>query len=282
MNNIKHENSICKKDYFGKDISILKEKKLFLFDMDGTIYEEDKVFEGTVDLLNKIKEIGGKYVFITNNSSKSINDYIEKINSMGIYANEHNFSTSTQATIKYIKSNFRNKVVYCMGTNSLINELRENGIKVVTEVKDEVDLVLVGFDTELNFLKLRNTCELLSKDIPYIATNPDYACPVNFGFVPDCGAICNMIYHATSKNPIFIGKPQPFMVNDAIEKFKVNKEETVVIGDRLYTDIAIGINAGVTTVCVLTGEAKVEDIIESEIKPTFTLESVVNILNCIQ
>lgn len=261
-------------DVWGHCPSELVNKKLFLFDMDGTIYEEESVFEGTHQLLELIDRIGGKYVFITNNSSKSVVDYIQKVNKLGIKGDADNFFTSAQATILYLKKNYLGKKVYCQGTKSLINELIHAGIDVTEEVKDNIDVVLVGFDTELTSEKLRKTCELLQREIPFIATNPDLRCPVKFGFIPDCGSICNMIEAATEKKPVYIGKPEPVMVDIVMEKFGFSKEETCVIGDRLYTDIATGLNAGVTTICVLTGETTKEDILKGDIKPTITFDSV--------
>lgn len=262
------------RDVFGEDPHELKDKKLFLFDLDGTIYEEETVFDGTTALLELIEKIGGRYVFITNNSSKSVIDYIEKVNRLGIKADIDNFFTSAQATILYLKKNYPGKKVYCQGTKSLVQELIDSGINTTEEIENDVDVVLVGFDTELTSAKLRKTCELLQRNIPYIATNPDLRCPVNFGFIPDCGAICGAIEAATDKRPIFIGKPERTMVDIVREKFGYETEATVVIGDRLYTDIAAGLNAGTTAVCVLTGEAKKEDILNGDIKPTLTFNSV--------
>ncbi len=266
-------------DYFGVDCSDLINKKLFLFDMDGTIYEENKLFDGTLELLKKITDKNGRYVFITNNSSKSVKDYIDKVNSMGIEASEENFFTSAQATVLYLKENYPGAVVYCQGTQSLVKELRDHGINVVCEVSDEAKVVLVGFDTELTSEKLRNTCEMLGKDVEFIATNPDLRCPVSFGYVPDCAAICTMLEYATGRKPIYIGKPEPTMVDIVRRKYGYTKEETIVIGDRIYTDIASGLNAGVTAVCVLTGEATVSDITEGDIKPTYTLSGVKDMID---
>lgn len=261
-------------DYFGKDASNLKNKKLWLFDMDGTIYEEEKVFDGALELLARIEESGGHYVFITNNSSKSVEEYIEKADRLGIKADIHNFFTSVQAAILNLKQNYLGLKVYCQGTESLLDELRAEEIEVTEEV-EPVEVVLVGFDMELTAQKLRNTCEILStQNVVYLATNPDLVCPVSFGFIPDCGSICEMIKNATGKEPIYIGKPEPTMVDTVRKKYGASLEETVVVGDRLYTDIAAGINAQVSAVCVLTGEATVEEIQKGDIKPMFTFESV--------
>lgn len=266
------------KDVFGKNPHDLKNKKLFLFDMDGTIYEEETVFDGAIALLNQIEKSGGKYVFITNNSSKSVCDYIKKINQLGIKGNIDNFFTSAQATVLYLNKNYSDRKVYCQGTKSLVQELIDSGITTTEDVEDDVDIVLLGFDTELTSEKLRKTCELLQRDVLYFATNPDLRCPVNFGFIPDCGAICRAIEMATDRKPVFIGKPEATMVDIVREKWGYSSDETVVIGDRLYTDIATGINAGVTTVCVLTGEATKKDILNGDIKPTFTFNSVKDIV----
>lgn len=270
------------RDYFGKDAAVLRGKKLFLFDMDGTIYNEGKLFDGTLALLKEITSKNGNYVFVTNNSSKSVNDYIQKVNQMGIPADRSNFFTSSLATIIYLQENYKGKKVYCQGTVAFVNELADAGIWVTEESLSDVDIVLVGFDTELTSQKLRNSCQLLYRGLPFIATNPDLSCPVDFGFIPDCGSICQMLENATGRHPVYIGKPEPTMVNIAMSQQGYCKDETVIVGDRLYTDIATGINADITAVCVLTGEATVADIKSSSIKPTFTLESVKSLFEIIK
>ncbi|MCQ2554894.1 MAG: HAD-IIA family hydrolase [Clostridia bacterium] len=265
-------------DYFRNDASSLKEKKLWLFDMDGTIYEEDRLFDGTIPLLDEIKKQGGTYVFITNNSSKSVDDYVKKVNGMGIQAGSSDFFTSVDATVLYLNEHAKGKTVYVMGTESMIKSLVKAGIDVTTEVGD-AEVVLIGFDTELTSEKLRKTCEMLTtRDVMYLATNPDYVCPVSFGFIPDCGSIAIMLYNATKKNPKFIGKPEPTMVNAVAKKLGYKKSQIVVVGDRLYTDIKSGLNAGVDTICVLSGEATVDDILNGDVKPTYTFLSVTEIL----
>ena len=267
-------------DLFNKDCSRLLKKKLWLFDMDGTIYNEDNLFDGTLQLLNKIIDLGGKYIFITNNSSKSVNDYIEKIKRMNIKCNYTNFYTSTQATINLLKSKHHNAKIYAQGTKSFIKELKNSGLNIYEDVSN-VDIVLVGFDTELTSEKLKKTCEILNQDVMFYATNPDLACPVSFGFIPDCGSICEMIYNATGKRPTFIGKPNSTMVDFIRNENKYTNDETIIVGDRLYTDILTGINSNIDSICVLTGESKFDDIVNSQIKPTFVLNSVLDIYNCL-
>ena len=261
-------------DYTGKSANKLKEKILYLLDMDGTIYNENEIFDGTLEFLEEIERRGGQYVFITNNSSKSVEDYVQKVRAMGIKAEYENFYTSGQATAMYLKENYPNQVVYCMGTKSLIKELREAGIEVVTEVDERAGVVLLGFDTENTSEKIRNTCIMLGRDVAYLATNPDLVCPVSFGYIPDCGSMSIMLKNATGKEPFFIGKPEPIMVNCVLKKLNCKREDAVIVGDRLYTDIKTGANAQVDTICVLSGEASMEDILQGEVEPTYIFKSV--------
>ena len=263
------------KDYFGRKLNPLKNKRLFLLDMDGTIYNEDRLFDKVTELTEHIRNTEGRYVFITNNSSKSVEEYVKKVNGLGVRADEDNFFTSTQATAYLINTKYPGKKVYCQGTRSMFLELQNLGIDVTEEVSADVDIVLVGFDTELTSEKLRKTCEILTTmDVVFLATNPDLRCPVSFGFVPDCASICQMLENATGKVPFYIGKPEATMVNLVMEKYGFTADETLLVGDRLYTDIATGINAGIDTICVLSGEATIDDIKTGRVKPTYTLDSV--------
>lgn len=264
------------KDCLGKDFTPLKDKKLFLFDMDGTIYLDKMLFDGVKELLSAIKAKGGRYTFITNNASKSVDDYVKKLKDMGIDAHEQDFLSSAQATTTLMKEKFGKGKIYCQGTRSFIKGLKDSGLVVTEEYDESVVAILVAFDPELTGEKLKNTSKMLTnlKDVPYYATNPDWTCPVDFGYIPDCGSMCFGYEKATGRKPIFIGKPEPMMVNFVMQKFGCTKQETLVIGDRIYTDVASGINAGVDTVLVLSGEATMKDYDQSQIKPTYVLENV--------
>ena len=264
------------KDYYGKDYLKLKTKKLWLFDMDGTIYLGNKIFGGTLDLLKNISESGGKYVFITNNSSKGIEDYLNKVSAMGIKAEKDNFYTSVDASVSLLKERFGKELIYAQGTQSFIDNLKAEGLNITTEYDENAKCVIVAFDTDLNAKKLTNTCKTLTRlrDIPYYATNPDWVCPTEFGYIPDCGSMCFGIEKATGKSPVFIGKPNSLMIEEVIKKFKFKKKDAVVIGDRIYTDIASGVNAGVDTVLVLSGETTISVCNESVIKPSFVIQDV--------
>ena len=246
--------------------------KLFLFDMDGTLYLGSYLFDFTKELLRAIRESGGRYMFMTNNSSKSVEDYIKKLADLGIEAEYDDFMTSSQATAYYLKKNYSGKTLYVSGTQSLKNELIKEGF-AITDDTDKTEVIVSGFDTELTFQKLHDVSKMLcTRDLPYIATNPDYVCPTEFGSVPDCGSVSDMLYNVSGKRPLFIGKPSALMPTLAMEKWGVSPEETVVIGDRIYTDIKSGLNAGALTVLVMSGETTYEILEASADKPHLVLK----------
>lgn len=267
-------------DFLGKDFSHLKNKKLFLFDMDGTIYFGSKIFDGVLEFLEQIKKNGGHFVFVTNNSSKSVSDYILKLKDFGISTNENNFLTSAQATILHFNNFHKNERFYAQGTKSFIKELKDAGLSVTEEYDATASVIVVAYDNELTSKKMFTTCKMLTevKDAKYYATNPDWVCPVDFGNVPDCGSMCFGYEKATGRKPVFIGKPEPAMINIAMQKYGFTKDQTIVFGDRLYTDIASGNRAGVDTALVLSGEATIKDYSESPVKSTFVFKSVKDML----
>ena len=198
---------------------LIRSKKLWLFDMDGTLYLGDRLYGFTKELLAELKATGRRYLFMTNNSSKSVEDYVLKLAKLGIEATEENFITSSQATAYYLKKHHAGKRLYVCGTRSLKRELEKEGF-AVTENVDETECIVMGFDTELTFRMLHDDCYLLltREGIPYVATNPDYVCPTEFGSVPDCGSVCDMIYNAAGRRPVVIGKPEPLMPLLAMER----------------------------------------------------------------
>ena len=258
----------------------LQEKKLFLLDMDGTIYLDHDVFPETIPFLNAVKKKGARYLYLTNNSSKSVNAYVEKLSSMGIPANTEEFLTSTDATVLFLEKHYKkDEKIYAFGTASFREQIAAAGFRLVTTPDADVKLLLMGFDTELTFGKLEDACILLNRGVDYVATNPDLVCPTWYGFVPDCGSIANILETATGRRPRFIGKPHPEMILLAIEKAGVEKKDAVMIGDRLYTDIAAGVNAGIDTVFVLSGEGTLEDEKKSEHKPTYIMKNIGEVKN---
>jgi HAD superfamily hydrolase (TIGR01450 family) len=262
---------------------MFKDINLFLFDMDGTLYLGDRLYDFTKELLSQIKKSGGKYMFMTNNSSKSVLDYIKKLDKLGIKAEYEDFITSSQATSYYLEKNHKGARLYVCGTESLKAELVCGGF-VVTDNLDEVDMIVMGFDTELTFKKLHDVSYLLltRENIPYIATNPDYVCPTEFGSVPDCGSVCDMLYNVSKRRPLFIGKPEPLMPLLAMDKTGYTKEQTAVVGDRIYTDIKSGLRAGALSILVMSGETTYEILEASQDKPHYVMESAKELLEVLK
>lgn len=259
----------------------LKNKKLFLFDIDGTLAVGDTLYDGSADLLSYIDSIGGKAYYITNNSTKSNLDYVIKFrNAFGLETTEEQFVTSGYMTIRFLKEHFANKKIFVLGTASFVEELRKNNLCVTEVCETGIDCVVVAYDSELNYDKLTEVSRVLfTMDVPFYATNPDLRCPIDFGFIPDCGAICDMITQTTGKTPTYLGKPSKEVVNLCLQLSGFSREETLVVGDRLYTDIACGINGEVDTCVVYTGEATPEDIADTPYKPTFVFDTIKDLYN---
>ena len=251
-------------------------KRLFLLDIDGTICRGNALIPGAGDFLQAIRRSGGQYVFITNNSTRSTQDYIRFFRTLGVPSDEHNYLTAGTTTIRYLQERYAGQHIYALATDSFLKECRHSGLQITTNARDKaITCVLVSYDSALTYEKIKDVCLLLTtRRVDYIATNPDLVCPVDFGYLPDCGAICNMIETATHRRPKFLGKPEPAMVQYALQAAGCAPEEALVVGDRLYTDIACGLRAGVDTALVLSGEATLADVQASTDKPTWIFPSV--------
>ena len=254
----------------------LQEIELFLLDMDGTIYLDEDLFDGSLDFINTLIENKTPYVFLTNNSSKNIEDYVNKLKNLSIPASEENIFTSGSAMGLYLNKNYPGKKVYLVGTKSLYNQLKE--YNVIFDDQNP-DIVVFGFDRELNYQKLEKACEFLDNGAIFLATNCDLVCPIkNHRYIPDCGSMCQMITNATCKTPTYIGKPSPEMIYILSEKLNIPTNKIAMVGDRVYTDITAGFNANAFTICVLSGESTMETINNSEIKPDLIVDSVKDLI----
>ncbi len=258
----------------------LKQKKLFLFDIDGTLAVGDTLYEGSAELLDHIRSIGGKAYYITNNSTKSGRDYVEKFrSSFHLETTEDQFITSGYMTLRFLQEHYADRNVFVLGTASFITELRKNGLHIVETAQEGISCVVAAYDSELNYGKLVQACKVLSTtDVPFYGTNPDLCCPIDFGFVPDCGAICNMLTDSTGKKPVYLGKPSRQVVDLCLSLSGFSREETLVVGDRLYTDIACGINGEVDTCVVFTGEAKPEDMADTPYPADYCFANIKELL----
>lgn len=252
----------------------LTDKRLFLLDMDGTLYLDDDLFPGTIPFLRRIREKGGRYLFLTNNSSRGADSYVEKLRRLGIGSVPEDFLTSVDALVLFLrKGDYQGKPLYVAGTESFRRQLRQAGFSVTSD-REEAEVLICGFDTELTFQKLEDSCILLNRGVEFLATNPDWVCPTWYGYVPDCGSVCEMLWRATGRRPRVIGKPEPAMALLAMQATGFSPAQTVLIGDRVYTDIACGVHAGIDTILVLSGEGTRADAAKSDTPPTWILDNV--------
>jgi len=239
--------------------------RCFLLDMDGTFYLGDKLIEGSLEFLAALEHTGRTARFLTNNSSKSAQVYAKKLERMGVDETYRDVMTSGHAAAHYCLEKFPGGKCYLLGNPMLAEELTGMGLELVEE---DPDYVLVAFDTTLDYAKMCKVCDFIREGRPYIATHPDFNCPTETGFVPDMGAIMAFIEASTGrKADIILGKPYKGIVEEALRRTGFKLEEMAMVGDRLYTDVATGVNHGMTGILVLSGEATMEDVAVSDVKP---------------
>lgn len=239
-----------------KSKELLKKIELFVLDMDGTIYLGDKVFPEAVRFVSKAKENGKKIIYFTNNASKNPKNYYEKLIRMGFDAEMNEIVSSGDVTAQYLLKHHAGEPVYVVGTPALEESFRNYGITL----SENAGIVVSSFDTTLTYRKLEIACNLIRSGALFYSTHPDFNCPTEHGFIPDSGAICALITASTGKTPLYFGKPYKFTADYIAEMSGISFEKTAIVGDRLYTDIALGKNNGLTSILVLTGETKLEDI----------------------
>lgn len=259
-----------------------KNKKTFFFDLDGTIYIDGIFVPGAVELFELLIKKNMDFVFISNNSSKTVDQYINLFKKNGINLNSQNFYTSTDLTLDFLEDSTNLKRLYLISTDSVSELFKERGFQVYSEYSEEIEAVVVTFDRELTYKKLEIASKLLFNDKKFIATNQDLVCPTSFGYIPDCGIISDILFKTTGKKPKYLGKPNPEIIINYLKKNKISKDSAVIIGDRLSTDIMTGLNAKVDTIAVLTGETSIDEISKSNIKPTAVLDSVKDIIEYIR
>lgn len=259
----------------------LSEIECFVLDMDGTINLEWDLIDGALDFINILKEKGTDFYFFTNNSSKSPMDYVDKLTKLGFEGmTRKNVMTSGDVMIHYLKTHSEKPKIYLAGTPELEKQFRDEGIILLDESAgaDETDFVVQGFDTTYEYKKMDAVCRLAYEGVPFLATNIDRVCPMKDGkFIPDCGSMCKMVTHATGVEPKFVGKPFKETVDFILDKTGTDPKRTAMVGDRLYTDIMTAVNGGICGICVLSGEVKYEEIMESDVNPDYILKSVKDI-----
>ncbi len=225
-----------------------------VLDMDGTIYSGSTLFDCTLPFLQRIGELGIGHTFITNNSSRGIQDYVDKLARLGIPASRDEIYTSTDAVIEYLRTHLPDvQKLWLLGTPSMARHLQDAGFIVGN---GSPEAVVVGYDTGLNYENLCRTAWWISRGLPFIASHPDRACPTDQPtLLVDCGAFCACLAAATGRSPTVLGKPDPRMLDGVCRRHGLRPDQIAVVGDRLYTDMAMAQRAGATSVLVLTGEA---------------------------
>lgn len=250
---------------------LLSKIQLFVLDMDGTFYLGEQILEGSLEFLEVLKHSGKQYIFLTNNSSKSPELYIQKLAKMNCHISNDQIITSGDIMIHILQQEYPDQGVYLLGTPSLQKSFHDNGI-VLTDQQPAV--VVVGFDTTLTYEKLETACTFIREGVPFLATHLDINCPTEHGYIPDCGAICAAITSSTGVEPRYVGKPYIETLNYVLSKTNLPKEQIAFVGDRIYTDVATGVTNGSNGFLVLTGEAQLKDIEISPVKPTLIFESL--------
>ena len=257
---------------------ILNKKKLFVFDMDGTIYLGGIPFDFAKRFIKNLRASGKRVLFFTNNASHTSPFYLKKLERLGFEPSENEIMTSGDVTLEFLKRYRAEKSVYMVATDELVEEYAANGIKLVNGESDprEADIVITSFDTSLTYEKLNIACRLIRNGAEYLSTHPDFNCPTEDGFIPDSGAIAALVTASTGKAPTYFGKPYKETVEMIAEATGFSNDEMCIFGDRLYTDIALGKSFGVTSVLVLSGETTEADVdaAAEKDKPDFAFASL--------
>lgn len=260
----------------GKEIAQIK---CFMLDMDGTFYLGDKLLPGALEFMDYLREKDLDYLFLTNNSSKHGGLYAEKIKKLGFDVDETKIFTSGEATIIYIKNQTKFRRIFLVGTPALEEEFIKAGFQLTDQ---KPDAAVLGFDTTLTYEKLWKICDFVRDGLPYFATHPDFNCPTENGFMPDIGSFIALIEASTNRLPdTIIGKPHKHIVEAVVEKTGYQLSEIAMIGDRLYTDIALG-KAGIMTILVLSGETRLDDLGKSDHQPDLVFKNLADLVELLK
>ena len=265
-------------EFKNPNTDVIKDKKLYIFDMDGTIYLGGIPFDFAKRFIKNLRASGRRVLFFTNNASHTSPFYLKKLERLGFEPREDEIMTSGDVTLEYLKRYRAGKSVYMVATDELVEEYAAKGIKLVNGESDpqSADIVITSFDTTLTYEKLNIACRLIRNGAEYLSTHPDFNCPTENGFIPDSGAIAALVTASTGKTPTYFGKPYKETIEMIGEATGFDNSEMCIFGDRLYTDIALGKSFGVTSVLVLSGETTEYDVdaaLEKD-KPDFAFASL--------
>ena len=254
---------------------IASSKKGFICDMDGVIYHGNKLLPGVSEFVNWLKEQNKEYLFLTNSSERSPRELSQKLARMGLDVSEEHFYTSAMATATFLQSQCPNGSAYVIGEPGLVYALYEAGISM-NDINP--DYVVIGETRSYNFEKIERAVQLVLRGAKLIGTNPDLTGPSENGISPACKALAAPIEIATGKSAYFIGKPSPLMMRHAMKKLSCHRNETIIIGDRMDTDIIAGIQTEVDTLLVLSGVTSLEEVSSFSYCPQYVLSGVGDIV----
>lgn len=250
---------------------IVKNYKGFLIDLDGTIYRGKERIDSAVEFVHKLAEKGLPYLFVTNNSSKTPEQVAKTLEGFGVSVTSEQIITSSLATADYIFEQKQEANVFMIGEEGLRNALENKGFALRDE---NVDYVVIGIDRAITYEKLANACLAVRNGAELISTNADKAIPTERGLVPGNGALTSIVSTSTGVDPIFIGKPEPIIIEQALKRLGVGKEDALMIGDNYDTDILAGINSGLDTLLVHTGVTTKEQLLDVKRRPTYVFDTL--------
>ncbi|HBV03069.1 TIGR01457 family HAD-type hydrolase [Mammaliicoccus lentus] len=254
----------------------MKDYKGYLIDLDGTMYKGSQVIEGAIEFIDYLNKEDKDYLFVTNNSSKTPEEVAEKLNEIGFHTSSEHVITTAMATAGYISEESPGATVYMVGGTGLRKSLNDAGLIVKDD--EHVDYVVMGLDEEITYEKLTVACLAVRNGAKFISTNKDVSIPKERGFLPGNGSLTSVVSVSTGQTPIFIGKPETIIMEQALEKIGHAKEECIMIGDLYDTDILAGINSGIDTLHVHTGVTTFEEIQRKEVLPTYSIKNLLEII----
>ena len=254
----------------------IQDVRCFLLDMDGTFYLGENLIPGSLDFIRRVEETGRDFLFLTNNSSHNADFYVQRLKRMGLNVGREKVLTSGEATAAVLKEKYPGKRAFVLGNEFLLEEMREAG---VTVDQTAPEIVVVGYDTTLDYQKMTAVCDFVRAGLPYIATHPDFNCPTETGFAPDIGAIMAFIEASTGRRAdLVVGKPHTGIVQAALRRTGLKVGQLAMVGDRLYTDIETGLKSGMLSILVMSGETTPEMLAAYPNKPDLVFDRLAEMI----